>query len=75
MSSKKSNKVGKREISIAKRNVRLEGLLWNVPRNIHYVECELKESVNCIRGSAEMCLNPKKCNRKNACNEELKEYF
>jgi hypothetical protein len=35
----------------------------------------LKENIHCILGSADGCSNPKKCNRKNACNESLKPFF
>jgi hypothetical protein len=35
----------------------------------------LKENIHCILGGADGCSNPKKCNRKNTCNESLKPFF
>jgi hypothetical protein len=34
-----------------------------------------KENIHCVLGGTDCCSNPKKCNRKNNCNESLKPFF
>ena len=50
-------------------------ILFEIPRIIKLKEIPLKDSITCINGKADMCTNSKKCNRKNACNEGLKQFF
>ncbi len=50
-------------------------ILFEIPRIIKRKETLLKGSIKCIHGNADMCTNSKKCNRKNTCNEKLKNFF
>ena len=50
-------------------------ILFEIPRIIKRKEIPLKDSIKCITGKADMCTNSKKCNRKNDCNEMLKNFF
>lgn len=60
----------------SKQNNKIERrILFEIPRIIELKEIPLKESITCIKGKADMCSKSKKCNRKNACNELLKQFF
>jgi hypothetical protein len=50
-------------------------ILFEIPRIIKLKEIPLKDSIKCINGKADICTNSKKCNRKNDCNEMLKNFF
>jgi len=50
-------------------------VMWELPRTIKFVKEILNENIECILGGADKCLNTKKCNKKNACNEDLKDFF
>ena len=60
----------------SKQNNKIERrILFEIPRIIKLKEIPLKESITCINGKADICANSEKCNRKNACNEVLKQFF
>ena len=60
----------------SKQNNKIERrILFEIPRIINLKEIPLKDGIKCINGKADMCSNSKKCNRKNACNEILKQFF
>ena len=52
-----------------------QNFLWEMPRIIKREKIELNAGIQCISENEKECPSPKKCNRKNSCNEELKEYF
>jgi hypothetical protein len=50
-------------------------VMWEPTRTIIIVEEKLSENIDCILGGSDKCLNTKKCNRKNICNESIKDFF
>ena len=50
-------------------------VMWEPTRTIIIVEEKLSENIECKLGDSDKCLNTKKCNKKNACNEDLKDFF
>jgi hypothetical protein len=49
-------------------------IMWELPRVIIKKDPPLNEGITCHADTA-VCKNTKKCNRKNACNESLREFF
>jgi hypothetical protein len=49
-------------------------IMWELPRVIVKIDPPLNEGITC-RAAEGVCKNTKKCNRKNACNESLREFF
>ena len=49
-------------------------IMWELPRVIIKKDPPLNEGITC-QAEAAVCTNTKKCNRKNACNESLREFF
>jgi hypothetical protein len=51
------------------------GKMWEMPQVIKISKPALNGHIICENGSSKACENPKKCNKKNACNESLKPFF
>jgi len=50
-------------------------MLWSPPRIYVFQKVDLNSGILCKRNDGISCQNTDKCNRKNACNEELKPFF